>query len=78
MAADPEKEITKGGNGQESVQGQSMIAVMERMLAALQEKARPIQEEILVMQQLLQGLRDNQFLEDRRRARAAVRQLERS
>lgn len=77
MSADPEKEITKGGNGLAAVPCQSMIAVLERLLASLEEQARPIQEEIRVVQQLLNGMRDDQFLEDRRRERAAVRQLDR-
>jgi hypothetical protein len=77
--SDDEKSSDKGGgNGLADLPSHSMISVLERMLAALEAKARPIQEEIQVLKQLLRNLEDSQFLEDRRQKRAEARQNLRS
>lgn len=73
--SDDEKHSDKGGgNGSTDLPNASMMLVLERMLASLEAKARPIQEEIQVVKQLLRNLEDNQFLEDRRQRRAEARQ----
>lgn len=74
--SDDEKSSDKGGggNGFADLPAHSMIGVLERMLAALEAKARPIQEEIQVVKQLLRNLEDSQFLEERRQKRAEARQ----
>jgi hypothetical protein len=77
--SDDEKSSDKGGGSAlADLPSHSMISVLERMLAALEAKARPIQEEIQVLKQLLRNLEDSQFLEDRRQKRAEARQNLRS
>lgn len=75
--AEPEKQGTRGGgNSLNELPCVSMIAVFERMLASLEARARPIQEEIQVVQETLAKLRADKVLEDRRRQLASRRQTQ--
>jgi hypothetical protein len=69
-----EKFGDKGSPSNGDLAPSSLIAVLERTLHSLEEKARPILEEIRAIEQVLENARNNQFLEERRQNRAAERQ----
>jgi hypothetical protein len=74
MAEEP-KSSDRGGGGEE-LSCRSKIATLKRMLTDLEDRARPIQEEIRVVQQLLRDLQDEQFLQERRQQMAETRQMQ--
>jgi len=51
-----------------------LIVVLQALLADLEEQARPIQDRIRAIRQLLKAEQDKQFLDARRQQRAFARQ----
>lgn len=70
---DPPKRGDKGGLSIDDLAPVSQIVVFERLLASLQEKVRPILEEIRAIKQARDQALDDQFLVEHRQKRAAAR-----